>query len=253
MSKNIVVYTAVTGSYDNLSPVKKEDGIDYIAFTDQDFSGILPSPWVNIRLPPSRLNNKDLARYCKLNPQKLLPLYEKSLWIDGNIEIKNSVEELINEVLEHDLVASYDHWYRDKTEQEFLECALLGHDFILKLRKQYKKYVASGYSSYNFFENNVIFRKHMNDTVIKMHQLWWQEYINGGKRDQYSFTYASYKMGIKIKSLGLHDPRVVKKYFDYKSHSKSKPIKEKILMRINRIILFFYPWDVSKPERKNSL
>ncbi|MDG0343522.1 glycosyltransferase domain-containing protein [Klebsiella variicola] len=253
MSKEIVVYTAITGSYDSLSSVKEEEGIDYIVFTDQDFSGVIPKPWKHIRLPASRLNNKDLARFCKLNPHRLLPTYNKSLWLDGNIVIKSEIKKLILDTLKNDYIASYDHWWRDKTEQEFLECALLGHDFILKLRNQYSRYKKDGYSSYNFFENNVIFRQHMNENVVKMHDLWWGEYLHGGKRDQYSFTYASYKVGIVIKSMGLHDPRIVKRYFDYKKHSKNKPLKEKILMRVNRAIQFVYPWNVSEPQRENSL
>lgn len=43
LSKEIVVYTAITGSYDSLSSVKEEEGIDYIVFTDQDFLELYPS------------------------------------------------------------------------------------------------------------------------------------------------------------------------------------------------------------------
>ena len=32
--KKICVYTCITGSYDDLQPVEKEEGIDYICFTN---------------------------------------------------------------------------------------------------------------------------------------------------------------------------------------------------------------------------
>ncbi|WP_286809322.1 MULTISPECIES: glycosyltransferase domain-containing protein [unclassified Leclercia] len=249
----IVIYTAVTGDYDDLSPLIEEDEIDYICFTDNNFTGIIPKPWKQIRLPGSKFSNKDLARFCKINPHRLLPQYDKSLWIDGNIIIKGNIKKFIVDTLNSHDIASYDHWWRDKTEQELFECARSGFDPAWKLRKQLSRYSMDGYISNNFYENNVLFRNHMKSDVINMHNTWWEEYIKGGKRDQYSFTYSAYKNDVNIYSLGVHDPRVKKNIFDYKEHKRKRPFKQYVLIIINRIYIKLFSWKIAPPMRENIL
>lgn len=250
----IAVYTAITGHYDDLHAVLHiEPSFDYICFTDYDFHGKIPFPWKQIRLPKSAWESKDVARYCKLNPHKLLPMYNSSVWIDGNISIKNNILDLVKKELSISDIASYEHWWRDATEQEFFECARCGFDFAWKLRRQMDRYYNEGYRSPDFFENNVIFRNHMKPELIKMHEIWWCEYLKGGKRDQYSFTYSAYKSGIVIKSLGTHDPRVKKVYFDYSTHSKKRPFKQILVKIINRLYILTTGWSVSTSKRKNAL
>lgn len=249
----LVIYTAVTGRYDDLSKIISEQGVDYICFTDYSFSGVIPSPWKQIMLPDSKLNNKNLARYCKLNPHLLLPQYEHSLWIDGNIVIKNQIKDYVLDVLSKCDVASYDHWWRDKTEQEFYECARQGFDPVWKLKKQLSTYQNDGYVSNGFFENNVLLRNHNKPRLVAMQNEWWGEYLKGGKRDQYSFTYAAFKNHVKIHSLGVHDPRIKKVYFDYKEHRRRRPINQYILLFINRCFMAITRWQVSKPTQENHL
>lgn len=250
-----VVYTAITGNYDSLKGVlEPEKDLTYICFTNFEFEGVIQSPWLHFRLPPSNLSNKDLARFCKLNPHLLLPNFEKSLWIDGNVSIKSNVSDFINDVLNDCDVASYDHWWRDSVEQEFFACSRHGFDFAWKLRKQWNRYHNDGYIPKNFYENNVLIRRHMDSKVVGMHDFWWKEYLNGGKRDQYSFTYSAFKNGVEIKSLGIHDPRINKKYFDYNHHLKLSRGRVQFLRKlINRFYITVTGWHVNKPKRKNVL
>lgn len=241
--KQIVVYTVVCGHYDKLNSVFIDDNFDYICFTDYNFNGVIPNPWRHVRLPLTTLNNKDLSRYCKLLPHYLLPQYESSIYIDGNIEIKQSISELAAGVFNISKVAAYEHWERASLEHEFIECAKCGFDFIYKLKRQYSQYVSQGFQSHELFENNILFRKHLNPQVIKMNELWWKEYTEKGKRDQYSFVYVAYKSDIKIYSLGEHDARVMKRYFEYHSHISARPFSMTLLKMINRIYMFFRPWD----------
>ncbi|UPR28433.1 hypothetical protein IS519_09410 [Vibrio crassostreae] len=249
-----VVYTAVTGCYDDLrSVVNPCSSIDYVCFTDYAFSGCIPKPWIHVRLPPTDLSNKSLARFCKLNPDYLLPGYEESLWIDGNIGVTGNLIELFNSLKPYK-VAAYDHWWRDKTEQEFFACARHGFDWAWQLKSQSRRYYLDGYTSDNFYENNVVYRKHMLSDVISMHRIWWNEYVQAGKRDQYSFTYSAFKVGIKIHSLGLHDPRLVGNYFSYHAHSTSnRGILNIVRKVVNRSYIIASRWSVDSPIRTNSL
>lgn len=246
----IVVYTAITGNYDSLHSVNEiDEGVDYICFTDKNFNGAVPPPWTHVRLPESKLNNKDLARYCKLNPHILVANYEKSIWIDGNIIILSKLEKLIEEVLSQHDIAAYEHWGRDTTEQEFYECARYGFDYAWRLKKQCSEYYSDGYKSTDFFENNVIFRNHNVKKIKEMHDFWWAEYVMKGKRDQYSFTYAAYKHGVEIYSLGKHDPRIVKNYFDYVMHASSRPMAQLLTIIVNRLYLAMSNWKVKRCAR----
>lgn len=248
-----VIYTAVTGGYDDFKHHFNDEQFDYICFTDYNFTGIVPSPWCHVRLPPSKLNNKDLARYCKLNPHLLLPNYEYSVWVDGNITIKREIHSYVQSILANHQVASYDHWWRDQTEQEFFVCAKQGFDYAWKLRSQYSRYKKDGYYSVGFYENNVLFRNHMSKDLINMQNIWWNEYLRGGKRDQYSFTYSAFKSNVKIHSLGVHDPRILKIFFDYSEHDKKRPKSQYIKIVINKMYIFIFPWKVIEPKRENKL
>lgn len=249
-----VIYTAITGGYDSVKPIKIIDNdIDYICFVDSDFKGKIPQPWEKV-VVDVELSNKDLARYCKINPHKLLSKYQRSVWVDGNIEIIDSLSEFLKRVLSQSDVASYDHWWRDSVEQEFYVCARAGLDKAWVLKKQWERYRRSGYRSRNFFENNVIFRNHLDKKVVAMHEVWWEEYINSGKRDQLSFTYSAFKCNIEIMSLGRHDPRLINKHFLYHPHIKNKPFLQRMVMKlINTLYIFFTNWRVAPPNKPNEL
>ncbi|MBS9892364.1 DUF616 domain-containing protein [Vibrio sp. Vb2853] len=238
MKNRIVVYTAITGGYDKLKEVScPEEGVDYICITDSNFSGKVPFPWQHVSIPSCKLSNKDLARYCKIMSHKLLPQYDVSIWIDGNISIKGSMLKLIEDEFGDELVASYDHWGRRSVYEEMKECLKIGHDFYWTLRKQANFYKSENFISDTLFENNVVIRSHKNDKVRKMNEEWLKQYQIFGKRDQYSYTYSAFKNDINILSLGEHDPRLVKNYFDYHIHEKNK---HPAIVDIRKLINMFF-------------
>jgi len=242
MKNRIVVYTAVTGGYDKLKAVCcLEDNIDYICITDSSFSGTIPSPWLHVVIPESKLSNKDLARYCKIMSHKLLPQYDISIWIDGNISIKGSMLNLIKDEFKEELVASYEHWGRKSVYDEMQECLKIGHDFYWTLRKQANFYKSKNFFSDVLFENNVIIRRNTDSKVIKMNEEWLSQYQTFGKRDQYSYTYAAFIANVNIKCLGEHDPRFVKRFFNYHCHKNKKhPISVSFRKLVNIFCKFVF-------------
>lgn len=243
--ERIIVYTMITGNYDSVQPVIHHNtAIDYICLTDSKFKGIVPKPWKHMRLPPSSLNFKDLARFCKIHPHLLFPQYEQSVWVDGNISICGNIKELVDSSLLESNIALYDHWGRNNIFQESIECALIGHDYAWTLHKQMKKYKREGFKSTSLYETNVLIRRHCKNSVIKSMQYWWEEYETGGKRDQYSFTYSVAKAGESILSLGQHDPRLIQEFFKYHQHkiNTSKSVKLIFKRLINRIYIAVTGW-----------
>ncbi|MFG0729879.1 glycosyltransferase domain-containing protein [Photobacterium damselae] len=234
----ILVYTAVTGGYDSIKEIDNiENNIDYYCITDEHFKGEVPYPWKHIILRNSKKDAKNLARYCKMVPHRLFPNYDVSIWIDGNISIKGEISMLLNDALKKGNIASYDHWGRNNIYQEFQECALIGHDFAWILDKQLKYYKDAGFESNSLFETNVLIRRHNDHNVKKTMELWLEHYDTFGKRDQYSFTFVCFKNNEHIVSLGRHDPRYIKKYFDYHGHLSTK---RTIKLRMKRLLNLIY-------------
>lgn len=114
-----------------------------------------------------------------------------------------------------------------------IECAKIGYDSIFILLKQMKQYGNEGFISNELYETNVLIRDHTNSTISEFSKIWWEQYMQYGKRDQYAFTYAAWKSGLNIHNLGRHDPRFIKKYFSYFPHKNGKSIK---LYRIKQLI-----------------
>ncbi len=253
MNNKIVIYTAIIGDYDAPQKVSiVHENIDYVCITKKDYPFKVPKPWIHRHHEDSSLSNKDLARYCKIYCHKLFPNHQISIWLDGNIGISGDINKLLNTQFKNADVALYEHWCRTNVHQELYICALLGHDYAWELRKQSEKY-QNTLDSKKFYETNVLIRRHNKENVKNAMKIWWNEYQSGGKRDQYGFLYAMENSRINLLSLGTHDPRLIRKYFSYSLHEKSKKlsiIKLKKLLKIiiNRIYIAIFLWKVTLPE-----
>lgn len=84
--KLFVVYTCITGGYDILRPVSHPDPrLDYVCFTDNPATSA--AGWT-IRPMPEDLagfSKVKQQRLVKIRPDKYLPEYDTSLWLDANL------------------------------------------------------------------------------------------------------------------------------------------------------------------------
>ena len=61
------------------------------------------------------------------------------------------------------------------------------------------RYVAQGFpEKYGLTANGIMLRKHLEENVMGLMDLWWEEYCLGSKRDQLSLQYSSWKKNFKI-------------------------------------------------------
>src|ERR1039458_2191274 len=67
-------------------------------------------------------------------------------------------------------------------------------------------------------ENGIILRKHSDHKVITLMESWWEEYCNGGRRDQLSLPYLIWKKNIGV-ALMEETARNNNKYFRITPHS----------------------------------
>ena len=225
IEKKIVVYTCVSGKYDNLREIKnKHQNVDYICFTD---NFIESKTWEIKEIPKylEHLENTKKARCLKINPHLFLSQYDISLWVDGNIEIVGDVFEFIHNTLKENVLYIPKHPQRT--------CIYDEKDIIIKLNKdtenivnsQIEKYSFEGYpSNYGLCQSNIILRKHNDPDCVKIDKQWWNELLEFSKRDQLSFNYVCWKnQDIEI---GILNPNLMcSKYFQHWGHKRNTPTK----------------------------
>ncbi|MDA9557890.1 DUF616 domain-containing protein [Vibrio sp.] len=214
----IVVYTVISGNYDEIKSVKKESNIDYICVTDNKDLDV-PSCWEKLVIEDSPYKNHLFNRYYKLNPHVLFNNHDFSLYIDANIQVSN----LIKDNLKDNAFCLYEHPDRSTVKDEVKVLKKVGYDYFFVFNKQTRKYIKSGFIDEILFEANILFRRH--NEITEFSKLWFAELSNKEQvsRDQLSLTYSAQVSGLSLKSLGTHDARVTNKYFCYHNHLKRNP------------------------------
>jgi hypothetical protein len=228
--KRKVIYTCITGNYDNLiCHTYINFDFDYICFTDNE--RLLKMPYYGVwsirPLQYKELDNTRNNRWHKLHPHILFSDYEESVYIDSNIDIKNDYLFSILE-LENDCEISLKIPIHSKTNCVYKECKR-----VIKYRRENKcdtyktEYLLRKESfpaNYGMTENSIIYRKHNNKIIIEMMDMWWHLIENYSKRDQLTLPYVLWKHNISPYDISLPNARKDKKHFTFYSHKESSQI-----------------------------
>ena len=216
-----VIYTCITNGYDALDEhpyICK--GFDYVCFTDNPS---LESKIWQIRPMPIETENipsNKKQRFVKINPHIVLPEYETSVWVDGNIHVNGD----INELLSNESIIIPQHPKRERIYEEMEACLHFKKDSMENMLPQITRYKKENFPpKYGMVQSNIIIRKHNNDDCKRLMNLWWEELSKGSHRDQLSFNYCLWRNeDIKIKLL---DKLIYKsKWFTLSFHqNKNKP------------------------------
>lgn len=205
IGKKIAVYTCIYGEYDNIiDPLYKDPNCDYYIFTDQKISE--DSIWKKIDFDfPKEVNSNFLKnRYVKIFPHKIFEEYDYSIYVDGNLIITSEISLYLKEFNTVCGIGMHKHPSNTGIYEEVdynLRLNKITSDEAKLLRKKY--YDNNMPSNYGMFECNVIVREHFNTKCIEIMDMWWNEIINGVKRDQLYFTYILYKLKLKFEDVYL--------------------------------------------------
>jgi len=193
----IAVYTVITGNRDPLRNEQVTDGADFICFTDN--SNLKSNVWkirraCNLFVDPSRN-----AKVHKVLAHKYLDGYKYVLWMDANISLIVPAKILVSKYLRKNNIALFRHnTGRNCIYDEANVCMNLKLDSIDLIKEQIFHYKKEGYPEHNgLFECTILLRKNC-DEVKKFNNFWWVEICRYSKRDQLSFNYSLYKLGIKV-------------------------------------------------------
>ena len=182
----IVVYTVLTGSYDNVNEVLyKEDGVDYLLFTNNP---TLTSTTWKIIMIKSSLDSLLLSREIKMLPHKFLrDEYDFSIYIDANAVIYGEITELTRYLWGNKSLAVSQHSERKSIKEEIEACVTLKGIDRAEAEKQYEKYLRNGFKDDKpLLECGILVRRHKDEKLQELMKAWFEEFNNGVKRDQLS-------------------------------------------------------------------
>jgi hypothetical protein len=214
----MVVYTAVTGHYDNVhAPAIKVPGWDYLCFTDETSTA---RPGWDVRaLPHEYLDQIRRARVAKILSHQFLREYDISIWIDANIGIRGDLAAFSNMALARADIAFFRHGMRrPSVAAEIQACEQAGKAPLEIMSLQYEDYRARGFTDNAGIipETGVIIRRHHHPAVRAAMEEWWAELLKYSVRDQISLPYIVWKNALPITLLDW-DLRTAP-WFTYRDH-----------------------------------
>ena len=193
-NNKIVIYTVLVGNYDKLcQPQKIIEGVDYVCFTDKEDCNDRIGVWQVVRVPFSHKDNGRASR-------TVLSEYDYSLYIDANLIIKDDyVYQRIEDFVKNETkLALIKHPARDCAYQEAYNCIAGCKAKWRDLIRQIMFLKRKGFPEHwGLFEANVIFRKHNNESVKELDELWWSTFMKYSKRDQLSLVYSLWTTSIE--------------------------------------------------------
>jgi hypothetical protein len=217
-SRRKAVYTFIFGDYDELKPPAiVTPGWDYICFTDD--AGLRSDIW-DVRLSPRTaedrlLDNKRFAMKHHILVHQYLPGYDFSVALGAQLKLNCNVDQLMREHFRagDDLMLVF--WKDDCVYDEADGCKQRLTDDPERIDEHMRRYRAAGYPArQGLYMSGILARWHNRATVRAMGESWWQEYVQGSRRDQLSLSYAIWKSGaLKISNLDYREQFFEKRNF----------------------------------------
>lgn len=256
MKKKYVIYTSLTGGYDELrQPLAVDDRFDYICFTN-DFPEGRYGVWKIRKIPYQSQDNTRLSRYVKLLPHKVLSEYEYSLWMDSNIQIaKGMFYDYVMKQIESECMISQVNHVVPSVDCIYDEICFAFEIHKVRFFPAYKQkcHLKKNHfpRHYGLFENNLILRRHNNDIVKLIDDEWWQEYCNYSKRDQFSLMFVYWRNSF-LPTLLLEKGQCARNVdflnietYHHEQKGRKKKCWEKIISFPDRIL---YHFEYTKPD-----
>lgn len=194
-----IIFTAIFGMKDVLrDPLYVENDVEYICFSDYPQKSKV---WNCIHV---KLNlDSDPCRAAK--PYKLVPHRfseldtDRSIWVDGNIEIVDNLTCLLDS-MGTDL-AFFSHHLPNQIciYREAEECIRKGYDDAKLIAKTVERFRIAGHpENWGLPMARVIFRNHTKQ-IKEFNETWFQEVREGSRRDQLSLPYVLRNMKIPFR------------------------------------------------------
>ena len=192
--KKILVYTVITGGFDQLSPIKyPEKNVDYYCFSDN--KELTSSEWkIKYIENKENVSSRMLSKYYKiLGGESLEKKYDIVVYMDGNIQLECPVTKIIDEYcnLNKNSIFFLPHTERSCTYQEGEEIIRLNLDYPRIVKNQLKIYEKEGFpKNYGLVCSGFIVRNPKDRKVKETLKFWCSQVEKYSKRDQLSVMYS---------------------------------------------------------------
>ena len=197
----IAIYTCIIGGYDELQqPLVLEEGFDFFCYVGRgEKSAERIGAW-EIRELPESLGNPTLdSRWAKMHPHLLLPEYDCSVWIDGNIALLDGTlyRAARTKAVAGVRYSGVTHPDRDCAYEEAHKCLDMKYLSVFGLLRVWFFLWTHGLPRHaGLMENNLIFRRHNDPDIVALDELWWSKVLRLSRRDQLSLTWCLRRCGI---------------------------------------------------------
>jgi hypothetical protein len=192
-----VVYTCITGGYDILKPVPTSSKCILLADTPPKAENGAGIQWKRCKLGIQEKDIRMASRLPKFLPHQFFRT-DVSVWTDAHIRWKQNPEELLKYLGDND-IAMFSHPIRDCIYKESEEVMRIWPQLEKNIKNQMKHYREEGYPEENgLMACGVIVRRHTKATEA-LGNAWWAEWTRWKTaRDQLSFAYVCWKLGVKV-------------------------------------------------------
>ena len=213
-----VVYKAIFGNIDKLENIDFEcdSDVDYVCFTDDKKLTLATKKWEIVVIKNKSLNTRDYNRMLKFMPHKWFSDYIMSVYLDGNVKLKRCIGKFAMEELKSRDWVSPKHRYSSSLADEANLCL----DLKKINRDEFMRYMVSHQNQFKpgpFPENGIILRRHNQENVKELGELWWNLYKNGIKRDQLHWQIAFNSSDVHFGYL-KYDFATENSYFELAKH-----------------------------------
>ena len=194
-----VIYTAIYGNKDTLKdPLYVNEDFDYICFTDD--KNLTSDVWKIIVSNPIHNDPVRSAKIFKVKPHEFLDNYDLSIWVDANFLICSDLNVFLKSFGEQANMLTFQHDQgRDCIYDEAAVVIQYNKDDPEIIKKQMKKYKSENFpKNTGLTANSVLVRRHKENDIIKMMNLWWSQIEQFSRRDQLSFYYCKWKLQTKM-------------------------------------------------------
>jgi hypothetical protein len=117
------------------------------------------------------------------------------------------------------------HFATQNTYEHFEWAIRSGIDNIDTLKQQKQFFENEGFpSSIGLGENNIIYRKHNQPSIVKLMEDWWDMIARFSKRDQLSLAFVMWKNGMLIDDFLFANPRGNLTDFLFITHKQNKRV-----------------------------
>jgi hypothetical protein len=193
LTHSIAVYTAVYGKYDDLSPQPEIEGVDYVCFTDN--SSLRKDPWRVIVRRPRYEHPRLSAKYFKMLPHRVLGGYRYTVWIDGNVMIRDSgFPKAFLSQAENTGFALFLHPDRSCIYDEAEYSTRMPKYQGQRVMEQVRYYESRGYPRNNgLYAGGLVARDSSRRKVRRLCRHWLRENLRWTYQDQLSLPYLFWK------------------------------------------------------------